>query len=824
MTVTRIDLNGTKIIDVGSYGAIAGDDNNDTSAINRAISDASAKPNTVVYIPEGDYMIDDAILMKSNVHLHIEDGASLIRNFTGVLNRTMIETESLQQLSTEGARYETADDVLITGTGTLLTPDNRENGQTQYYGGGLTVRGNNWTIDGISVDGYYAKALQSNGAYVYVEEKNVLETDGVNAIGISIYGSKSEINNISITNPSYTFGTTGVRVLAGSNVFVGNAYIESTDDMIGAHPGSRQNAAFNGMTEAGVKNIEFANVRGITYAGGIFSSGDAQPSADHEAFDFDGGASSITLSNVSGTFYNTHSGIRLFSTKYFGIIYDIDIVDVSVTEGNPIDLPEVMKNPKASEGYLQGILVKNVFDIYIQNFSYYGTAKYSVVMRDNNEPLWVSQNRHIASAWLAEPDQRAAAVSVANTIYHKTLRTEGIGTDSAELLIGSRPNDIIVALGGNDVVWGEFGDDLLDGGTGADTLVGASGADILIGGAGVDSLVGGLGDDRISAGDDADFISGGIGDDLANGDAGADLVLGGTGLDTLSGATGNDTLAGGWGNDLMYGGDGDDLMYGGSTNTFEGGRGNDSLPPDDGSDSLAGGQDNNLLVGGLGNDTLYGGEQSDVLLGSDGNDMLYGGAGIDTLQSGTGDNQLFGGSGDDLLAGLSGRDLLFGGDGNDVLRSGDGNDQLDGGTGDDLIHSGDGDDRILGGEGFDSIYGSKGNDTIFGDAGADTLHGGLGKDILYGGEGNDLIIGGGGVDVLIGNTGNDTFKISVGDHNHSLNGGDGSDIALLSYKGSAIIDETSTADGRIILNFTDGGRAVFIGVEHAYDRTGLLLF
>jgi Ca2+-binding RTX toxin-like protein len=112
----------------------------------------------------------------------------------------------------------------------------------------------------------------------------------------------------------------------------------------------------------------------------------------------------------------------------------------------------------------------------------------------------------------------------------------------------------------------------------AEVILGTPGPDNLSGGGGNDHIFGRAGNDTLHGDDGNDKVAGGSGDDTVSGDAGNDLTLGGTGKDTMDGGTGNDKMLGGAGNDTMDGGAGDDLLVGG--------RGADLLTGGDGADSF----------------------------------------------------------------------------------------------------------------------------------------------------------------------------------------------------------------------------------------------
>ncbi len=121
----------------------------------------------------------------------------------------------------------------------------------------------------------------------------------------------------------------------------------------------------------------------------------------------------------------------------------------------------------------------------------------------------------------------AALVVAVPTAQATSLTCDGlpatiVGTDGADVLVGSAGPDVIVGLGGNDHISGGGGDD------------------VICGGPGRDNLSGGGGDDHLNGGTGRDRLAGNVGDDLLLGGAGRDVLRAGTGRDRSSGGRNND--------------------------------------------------------------------------------------------------------------------------------------------------------------------------------------------------------------------------------------------------------------------------------------------
>lgn len=117
-----------------------------------------------------------------------------------------------------------------------------------------------------------------------------------------------------------------------------------------------------------------------------------------------------------------------------------------------------------------------------------------------------------------------ATAATSTLLPDKGRRCTVEGSDSADVLVGTRGRDVICGRGGNDVVDGRGGNDILYGNGGYDVLKGGPGDDLLLGGAGNDVLKGGLGIDRLLGGNGRDVLD-------ARDDHGGELIDGGGGRD-----------------------------------------------------------------------------------------------------------------------------------------------------------------------------------------------------------------------------------------------------------------------------------------------------
>lgn len=110
-----------RTVDIRDHGAEAGRDTTDTDAINAAITACHEAGGGRVLISEGDWR-SGAIRMRSNVDLHVEEGATVhfIQNVEAYLPPVLVREEGVEAYNLSPLIYAPdVENIAITGTGTF---------------------------------------------------------------------------------------------------------------------------------------------------------------------------------------------------------------------------------------------------------------------------------------------------------------------------------------------------------------------------------------------------------------------------------------------------------------------------------------------------------------------------------------------------------------------------------------------------------------------------------------------------------------------------------------------------------------------------------
>ena len=435
-----------------------------------------------------------------------------------------------------------------------------------------------------------------------------------------------------------------------------------------------------------------------------------------------------------------------------------------------------------------------------------------------------------------------------------------VGTNGADILIGSAGNDVISGLDGADQLFGGLGNDILDGGLGADAMNGGGGNDTFVvdnvGDTVIEALNGGVDLVQTSlasyrmASNIENLTYTGLGNFVGGGNTLDNIMIGGAGNDFLNGGAGADRLVGGLGNDTyMVDNAGDVLIEitGGGTDTvrttldsYRMASNIENLTYTGVGNFVGGGNTlDNIMIGGAGNDFFNGGAGADRLVGGLGNDTYMvdnagdvlieaTGGGTDTVRTSLDsyrmtsniENLTYTGVGNFVGGGNTLDNIMIGGAGNDVLNGNAGSDRLVGGLGNDTYMVDNAGDLVIEatGAGTDRVltelasYSLGANIEILTYTGVGNFIG-IGNaldNIMVGGAGNDVLNGNAGTDRLVGGLGNDTYMVdNAGDLVIEATGA-GTDrvlTALASYSLGANIE---------ILTYTGVGN--FSGTGNALDN------
>ncbi|SPO61924.1 Heme peroxidase (fragment) [Pseudomonas inefficax] len=430
-----------------------------------------------------------------------------------------------------------------------------------------------------------------------------------------------------------------------------------------------------------------------------------------------------------------------------------------------------------------------------------------------------------------------------------------VGTNGADILIGSAGNDVISGLDGADQLFGGLGNDILNGGLGADAMNGGGGNDTFVvdnvGDTVIEALNGGVDLVQTSL---ASYTLGanvenltytGVGNFIGGGNALDNIITGGAGNDLLNGGAGADRLVGGLGNDIYvvdnvadvvieamgagtdtvrtslasYGmaNNIENLIYTGVGNFFGGGNTLDNI--------ISGGAGNDLLNGGIGADRLVGGLGNDTYMVDNAGDVVIeaAGAGTDTVRTSLAsygmanniENLIYTGVGNFFGGGNTLDNVITGGAGNDLLNGGAGADRLVGGLGNDIYVVDNAADVVIEttGAGTDTVrttlasYGMANNIENLIYTGVGNFFGGGNTldNIISGGAGDDLLNGGIGADRLVGGLGNDTYMVdNAGDVLIEAAGG-GTDTVRTTLASYGMADNIENLIYTGVGNFFGGG-------------------
>lgn len=204
------------VLNISDYGATGDGIDDDTEAIQSALS--SASPGDMVYFPSGTYKITNGLSSSvPNIELRGEGG---LGQHTAVgTGSTVIDCRG----TIVGFTFNSAaSSTLFQGP---VIRNMTFNGSSSGVGGILVKRANNWIIESVSVTGFTTgHGIKSDGTggvsqYPQLVNPNVsnclIGIDQVLTNGLRVFGGMIDANS---NSGSIAYGTTGVRVQSGDSL------------------------------------------------------------------------------------------------------------------------------------------------------------------------------------------------------------------------------------------------------------------------------------------------------------------------------------------------------------------------------------------------------------------------------------------------------------------------------------------------------------------------------------------------------------------------------------------------------------------------------
>ena len=341
-------------VSIADFGAVGDGLTSNTKAFSDAVNNVSEKGGGKVIVPRGLWLTGP-IQLKSNINLHLEDGA-LIRFSRDFDEYPLVDTsfEGLNTVRCMSPIYaKNVENIAITGKGTIdgsgdawryikkgkLTASHWK--QLVNSGGVLNEKGDIWFPSQSSLDGFLASSNFNVPDLIDKSELNKVK-DFLRPVMVSIVNSKrilldgptfqnspawnihplmSEdiiIRNLNVRNPWYSQNGDGLDLESCKNVLIYNNTFDVGDDAICFKSGKNEDGRKRAIP---TENVVVKN--NIVYHGhGGFVIGSEMSS----------GVKNVHISNC--TFIGTDVGLRFKSTRGRGgvveniYISNIDMVDI----------------------------------------------------------------------------------------------------------------------------------------------------------------------------------------------------------------------------------------------------------------------------------------------------------------------------------------------------------------------------------------------------------------------------------------------------------------------------------------------------------------
>jgi polygalacturonase len=257
---------------VKSYGATGNGSTKDTTAIQNAINACSG--GGTVDFPAGTYLTAPLFLLKNNITLNVESGASILGSTTTsdytVKSGETVATSILALINSDGVSG-----ITITGSGVI-------NGQ-----------GSGWWSSGTSASNRPRLIEIAKGSNITVSNVT-LENPGAMHLYLKS-DSYVTVDHITINSPSSSPNTDGIDPASSSHVTIENSSISDGDDNIAIKAEDAGAPSSNII----ITNCTFGSGHGLSIGN-----------------DLAGGVSGVTVTSV--TFNGTTNGLRIKSTRSTG--------------------------------------------------------------------------------------------------------------------------------------------------------------------------------------------------------------------------------------------------------------------------------------------------------------------------------------------------------------------------------------------------------------------------------------------------------------------------------------------------------------------------
>ena len=363
-------------VNITDFGAIADGYTLNSVAINKAIEACAAIGGGTVIIPRGSY-VTGPIIMKSNINLHLQQGALII--FSSDFDQYPLVVSSFEGVAAARCQSpvvaENLVNIAITGEGIMngngyfwrpvkkvkLT-ENQWIAHQEKYGGVLTADGNTWYPSqkalkasqtnniGKLIDGKQLKDFEDVKDYMRPNMIRLFNCKNVLIEGVTFENSPAwtthimmsehiTVSNLTVKNPWYGANTDALDLESCKNALVENCHFDTGDDGITIKSGRDAEGRKRAMP---TKDVIVNNC--VVYrAHGGFVVGS----------EMSGGVSNMYVSNC--TFIGTDIGLRFKTTRGRGGLVEniyannINMMDIPA-EAILFDMYYMAKDPVALKG------------------------------------------------------------------------------------------------------------------------------------------------------------------------------------------------------------------------------------------------------------------------------------------------------------------------------------------------------------------------------------------------------------------------------------------------------------------------------------------